>query len=200
MGTIFSWIILILTVSVSLFAWNKGDGFLRGLMLNPYTIIRKKTYWQMFTSGLIHADYTHLLFNMMTFYFFAFPLEQIMGSLPFLTVYILGLLLSDLPTIVKHKDNPHYYSLGASGAVSAVLFGYILFDPLTKLYIFFIPIGIPAWLFGGLYLIYSAYAAKQSRGHINHDAHFYGAVTGLIVTIIFYPKVIGHFIQSILGA
>jgi len=109
------------------------------------------------------------------------------------------LILSDLPTVFKHKDDFHYNSLGASGAISAVLFSYILYNPLSKIYIMFIPIGIPAVVFGGLYLIYCAYASKNSRDNINHDAHFFGALTGLIFTVIFVPGIIQHFIAALTG-
>ncbi|MFT7332746.1 MAG: membrane associated rhomboid family serine protease [Sphingobacteriales bacterium] len=200
MNTPIAWIILIANVLLSLSVMNGKSDLHRKLMLHPFSFIREKRYWQVLTSGFIHADITHLLFNMMTFYFFAFPLEQVIGSLSFAILYFLGLVLSDISTIIKHKDNPGYFSLGASGAVSTVLFSYILFDPLTKLYIFFIPIGIPAYIFGGLYLIYCAYAAKQNRGNINHDAHFYGALTGLVITIIMYPNILGHFINTVLGS
>lgn len=200
MNTPVSWTILIVNVVLSLLVLNGSSEKMRGLMLHPFSLIREKRYWQVLTSGFIHGDLTHLLFNMMTFYFFAFPLEQIIGSVSFGVLYFLGLVLSDISTIYKHKDNPGYFSLGASGAVSAVLFSYILFDPLTKLYIFFIPIGIPAYIFGGLYLVYCAYAAKKSGDNINHEAHFYGALTGLIITMIMYPSILSHFISTVLGS
>ena len=141
----------------------------------------------------------HLFFNMFTFYAFAFTLEQMMGSWQFGLMYFIALILSDLPTVFKHKDDFHYNSLGASGAISAVLFSYILYNPLSKIYIMFIPIGIPAVIFGGLYLIYCAYASKNSRDNINHDAHFFGALTGLIFTVIFVPGIIQHFIAALTG-
>jgi membrane associated rhomboid family serine protease len=133
---------------------------------------------------------------MFSYYFFAFTLERIIGSWQFAILYIASLALSDLSTILKHKDHFWYNSLGASGAVSAVIFSYILFDPLTNFYFIFIPIPIKAVIFGVLYLAYSAYASKQS-GTINHDAHFFGALAGIIITIIFYPKVPAEFIREI---
>jgi membrane associated rhomboid family serine protease len=168
-------------------------------MLHPYSIHRGKKYFTILTSGFIHADMNHLLFNMLSYYFFAFTLEKIVGHWQFALIYLLGLILSDISSIIKNKNNSGYYSLGASGAISAVLFSYILFDPLSRIYLFFIPIGIPAYLFALLYLGYCMYASKNQRDHINHEAHFWGAITGLVVTAMLFPHVLGYFIKSVLG-
>jgi membrane associated rhomboid family serine protease len=112
-------------------------------------------------------------------------------------LYIVSLALSDLPTIIKHKNDYWYHSLGASGAVCAVVFSYILFQPMSKMIIFPLPIPIPALIYGVLFLVYSAYSARQSKGSINHDAHFYGALTGLMITIILYPAVVPHFFKEL---
>jgi membrane associated rhomboid family serine protease len=141
----------------------------------------------------------HLIFNMMTFFFFAFTLEAQIGSVKFGLIYFASLILSDIPTIFKHKNDFWYNSLGASGAISGVLFSFILFYPLTPLYLFFIPIGIPAVLFGGLYLLYCVYASRQSRDNINHDAHFFGALTGIIITILIIPGIVPHFLSALFG-
>src|SRR5690606_4427495 len=117
----------------------------------------------------------------------------------FLLIYVVGLILSDVTTIFKHKDNYGYHSLGASGAISAVLFSYILFNPTMSLYLFFIPIPIPAVIFGPLYLVYCVWTANSARDSIIHVAHFYGALSGLSVTILLYPTIIGHFIREVLG-
>lgn len=189
-------IIFVFTLVTSLYAFY--DQSLYGkFMLHPYSVSKGNKIFTLITSGLIHADWMHLFFNMFTFYAFAFTLEQMMGSWQFGLLYFLALVLSDLPTVFKHKDDFHYNSLGASGAISAVLFSYILFNPLTKIYIMFIPIGIPAVIFGGLYLIYCVYASRHSRDNINHDAHFFGALTGLIFTVIFVPGIIQNFIALI---
>src|SRR3546814_15713642 len=119
-------------------------------MLHPHSFVRKKRLYTIITSGMIHADFGHLLFNMITYFFFAFPLERILhqtggnGHLQFALIYVGALILSDIPTIMKHRNNPGYASLGASGAISAVLFSFILFMPTPKLYLFF-AIGIPAF-------------------------------------------------------
>ncbi|GAA3974498.1 rhomboid family intramembrane serine protease [Pedobacter ginsengiterrae] len=191
-------IIFVFTIVTSLYAFYDNSVYGK-FMLHPYSVSKGNSIYTLITSGLIHADWMHLFFNMFTFYAFAFTLERLMGSWQFGLLYFLGLILSDIPTVFKHKDNFHYNSLGASGAVSAVLFSYILFNPMSKIYIMFIPIGIPAVVFGFLYLIYCAYASRNSRDHINHDAHFFGALTGLIFTIIFVPGIIQNFISVLTG-
>lgn len=188
-------IIFILTIITSLYAFSDQQVYGK-FMLHPYSVNKGERVYSIFTSGLIHKDYSHLFMNMLSYYFFAFTLEKIIGSWQFAILYIASLALSDLSTILKHKDHFWYNSLGASGAVSAVIFSYILFDPLTNFYLLFIPIPIPAVLFGVLYLMYSAYASKQS-GTINHDAHFFGAIAGIIITIIFNPGVLQLFITQI---
>ena len=191
-------IIFVFTIVTSLYAFYDNSVYGK-FMLHPYSVSKGNSIYTLITSGLIHADWMHLFFNMFTFYAFAFTLERLMGSWQFGLLYFLGLILSDIPTVFKHKDNFHYNSLGASGAVSAVLFSYILYNPMSKIYIMFIPIGIPAVVFGFLYLIYCAYASRNSRDHINHDAHFFGALTGLIFTIIFVPGIIQNFISVLTG-
>jgi len=191
-------VIFVFTIITSLYAFY--DHSLYGkFMLHPYSVSKGQNVYTLITSGLVHADWMHLFFNMFTFYAFAFTLERLMGSWQFGLLYFLGLVLSDLPTVIKHKDHFNYNSLGASGAISAVLFSYILFNPMSKIYIMFIPIGIPAVFFGILYLIYCAYASRNSRDHINHDAHFFGALTGLIFTIIFVPGILQNFITMLTG-
>lgn len=188
-------IIFIFTLITSIYAFN--DHQLYGkFMLHPYTVSKGKKLYTYITSGLIHADYMHLFFNMFTFMFFAFPLERLMGHWQFGLLYFVSLILSDVPTVIKHKDHFWYNSLGASGAISAVLFSYILFNPLTMIGVMFIP--MPALVFAVLYLVYSWYMAKNAKDNIGHDAHFYGALTGLIFTVIFVPGIVAHFF-SVLG-
>ena len=189
-------VIFIFTIITSIYAFN--DNVLYGkFMLHPYSVYRKNKVYTLLTSGLIHANWMHLIFNMFTFFFFAFRLEATIGHWQFGVIYILGLILSDLPTVVKHKDDFWYNSLGASGAVSAVLFSYILFYPFSTLMIFPLPIPIWACLFGVLYLIYCAYMSRNSRDNINHDAHFFGALSGIMITILLYHDVVFSFIDQI---
>lgn len=190
--------IFVLTLFTSLYTMYIERGTLRHLMLHPFSFVRGKKRYTIITSGLIHADMGHLFFNMLSYFFFAFTLERIVGHWQFFVIYILGLTLSDISTIVKNKNNSSYYSLGASGAISAVLFSYILFDPLTKLYFMFLPIGIPAFIFAILYLLYCVYASRNQYDNVNHDAHLWGAVTGLVITIVLYPSVISYFFDRLL--
>ncbi|SDC85162.1 rhomboid family intramembrane serine protease [Pedobacter soli] len=192
-------LIFVFTIITSLYAFYDHSIYGK-FMLHPYSVSKGHKVWTVITSGLIHADWMHLFFNMFTFVAFAFTLEQLLGSFKFGLLYFLALILSDLPTIFKHKDHFNYNSLGASGAISAVLFSFILFNPVSKIYIMFIPFGIPAWIFGIIYLIYCAYASRNSRDGINHDAHFFGALTGLIFTIIFVPGILQNFFTLLTGS
>lgn len=191
-------LIFIFTLVTSLYAFSNPD-IQAKFMLNPYSVSRGQRVYTVITSGMIHQDWGHLLMNMMSYYFFAFQLETMIGHLAFGVLYIASLALSDISTIIKHKEDYWYNSLGASGAVSAVIFSYILFYPFTKMIIFPIPIPIPAVLFGAIYLVYSAYASKQGRGNINHDAHFLGAISGIMITVIFFPQIVPHFIGELAG-
>lgn len=197
-------LILLFTVITSVYAFSNPDLYGK-FMLHPYSVSRGQNVYTVLSSGIVHKDWMHLLFNMFTFYMFGFPLERLLsnvsgwGHWQFLLIYLLGLILSDITTIVKEKDNYHYHSLGASGAICAVLFSFILFNPMMSIYMFFIPIPIPAVIFGFLFLAYCVWAAKSSRDSINHDAHFYGALAGLTITIIFYPSIIAHFVREVAG-
>lgn len=194
-------IIFLFTIVTSIYAFSNTNVFGK-FMLHPYSVSRGQRIYSVITSGLIHKDWGHLFVNMLSFFFFAFPLERMFaqnsswGHIQFAALYLVSLVLSDLSSIVKHKDHFWYNSLGASGAVSAVVFSWILFDPLGRIYVYFIP--MPAVLFGVLYLVYSAYESKRSSS-INHDAHFFGALTGILITVVFYPDIVPHFINSLTG-
>ncbi|GAB1462685.1 rhomboid family intramembrane serine protease [Pedobacter sp.] len=187
-------IIFVFTIITSIYAFNNTDLFGK-FMLHPYSVAKGNKIYTFITSGLIHADWMHLFFNMFTFFFFAFQLEVLIGHWQFALLYIVSLILSDIPTAIRHKNDYRYSSLGASGAISAVLFSYILFKPLSIIGVMFIP--MPAIVFGVLYLIYCMYMSKNSRDSINHDAHFFGALTGLILTVILVQGVIPHFIAEL---
>ncbi len=188
-------IIFVLTIITSIYAFNNATIYGK-FMLHPYSVAKGKNLYQLITSGFIHKDWPHLIFNMLSYYFFAFNLEKTIGHWQFGVVYIVSLILSDLPTVQRHKDHFWYNSLGASGAVCAVVFSFILFYPLTKLIIFPIPIPIPAVLYGVIFLAYTTYAGRKSNDGINHDAHFYGAIAGVILTIILYPQAFTLFVNS----
>ena len=187
-------IIFLFTLVTSIYAFNDRQ-LLANFMFHPYTVSKGSKFYTLITSGLIHADWMHLFFNMFTFYFFAFKLEVMMGHWQFGLLYFLSLVLSDIPSLIKHKDNYGYNSLGASGAISAVLSSYILYYPLSLIGVMFIP--MPAILFGVLYLAYSWYMAKKGYDNIGHDAHFFGALSGLIFTVIFVPGIIQHFLAQL---
>lgn len=160
-------------------------------------MIRRKEYYRIFSHAFIHADMWHLLFNMFSFYSFAFVLENYLGSTRFFIVYFGSILASVYTCILKNKTNPVYRSLGASGGVSGVIFSFILFQPMAQIGIMFIPVGIPAFAFGFLYLAYSYYSSENQYDNINHEAHFYGAVGGMVITAVFVPEIVPHFIQTI---
>lgn len=187
-------IIIAITVAASFIAWSRTDLYEKWLMI-PYRIKHDKEFYRFITSGFIHSGYVHLAFNMLSFYFFGRILEVYLGAVPFVALYILGIIVSDIPTYLKYHNHSYYRSLGASGGVSAIIFSFILFDPLAPLRLFFIP--ITAFIFAILYLIYSYYQAKNASDNINHDAHFYGAVFGLLFTAAIHPPLVTHFFSEI---
>ncbi|NHA07617.1 rhomboid family intramembrane serine protease [Mucilaginibacter sp. HC2] len=189
-------VIFVITIITTLMAFS-NENLYGKLILHPYNVSRGRYVYTVITSGLIHKDWMHLFFNMLSFYFFAFNLEPVLGHWQFAVLYMASLILSDMPSVLKHRENYNYYSLGASGAVSAVVFSAILYNPLGQMMILPIPIPIPAVIFGILYLVYCSYASKYSRDNINHDAHLYGALSGLMITIIFHPGILPGFFQQI---
>jgi membrane associated rhomboid family serine protease len=164
-------------------------------LFRPYWFLRRRQYATAVTSGFVHADLPHLAFNMVTFWFFAFPLEKQVGPVRFALLYLLALVVSDLGTYFKHRNDPQYASLGASGAISAVLFAAIVYFPWMKLFIIPIPLPIPAPLFAVGYVAYSWYSARQARGRINHDAHLGGALFGLLFVLLTDPAAFGQLLR-----
>jgi membrane associated rhomboid family serine protease len=147
----------------------------------------------------VHADLPHLLFNMVTFYAFGVSLEHRIGTPLFVLLYVLGLLVSLIGTYRKHRNNPEYATLGASGAISAVLFASIVYQPTSSLFILPIPFPIPAPLFAVGYLAYTWWSSRQNRGRINHDAHLGGALLGLAFVAVFDPGAYARALAMISG-
>lgn len=199
-------IIIAITVLISLTAFYK-EGEMERLLFWPTRIKEKGEYYRFLSSGFIHGGWAHLLFNMITLYYFGRiaefvftrSFEGFIGEGVYIGLYILSMIAADLPTYFKHKENPNYRALGASGAVSGVLFSSILYAPWAKIYIFFIPIGIPAFIFGFLFLVLSLYMDKREGGHVNHNAHFWGAIFGVVYTIIVLPEIVPFFIDKLMG-
>lgn len=179
--------ILILTVGISLLGMFQVPDIINKFLFRPYFFLRHRQYDTMIMSGFIHADMNHLLFNMITFYFFAFPMERYLGTARFVLLYFFGLVISHTCTWWKERNNPGYASLGASGAISAVLFAYIVYFPTSMLYLFF-ALPIPALVFAVAYVWYSMWAAQNARDNINHDAHLCGALSGLAFVAATDPR------------
>ncbi len=152
--------------------------------------IRRGEQVRMFSSGFLHVDTTHLLFNMITLYFFANAVILELGSFNFIIIYIASLIFGNLLSLYFHKDEYWYSAVGASGAVTGVLYAAILLQPEMSLYLFFVPIPIPGYVFGVGYLLYSIYGMKNRIGNIGHDAHFGGAVGGYVVTLLLVPDIL----------
>ena len=188
-------IILVVTLATSLAALYGSPKIIEGSLFRPYWFLRRRQYATVVTSGLVHADLPHLIFNLITFYFFAFQLEKQIGGARFAALYLIGLVISDAGTYFKHRNDPDYASLGASGAISAVLFASIVYFPWQKLFIIPIPVPIPAPIFAIGYVAYSWYSARHARGRINHDAHLGGALAGLAFVAITDPGAYRQLLQ-----
>lgn len=191
--------LIAVTCVVSWLAFNNRK-LMDRLILWPPAIERHKQYDRLVGYGFIHADFMHLLFNMFTLYFFGRVMEgmitELTGSpLAYLGFYLAALVVSILPTYLKHQKDPNYRSLGASGAVSAVLFAFILIDPWATIGVMFIP--MPAIVFAVLYVGYSIWMDKRGGDNVNHGAHLAGAAFGVLFMVIMEPRVLGHFLQQL---
>lgn len=191
-------IIIAITAIVSFMAFNNAR-LMNDLILWPPAITRSREYHRLVTYGLVHADFSHLLFNMITLFFFGRVMEGFfaakLGTFGFAMFYIVALVVSILPTYIKNKSNPNYRSLGASGAVSAVLFSYILLAPWSRIIVFVVP--VPAIIYAVLYLVYSIAMDRRGQGNVNHSAHLWGAAFGVVFTLLIRPEVIPHFLAEL---
>lgn len=186
--------LIAINVIVSLIALYVYPGIIEAGYLKPSRVVRENTWYELLTSGFLHANLGHLFVNMFTLYFFGSVMERVLGPGYFLGLYMTGLIVAGIPSVIKFKDNENYATLGASGAVGSVLFAFIFLFPLENIYLLFIPIPIPAFIFAILYLLYSMYESKQDRGKINHEAHLAGAVWGIVYLVAFVPNTIDHFL------
>lgn len=173
---------------ISFMAFNSQDVLSKTIMW-PYGVKRYNQYYRFITGGFIHADFMHLFFNMFTLFFFGQNVEIIFakaglgGGIAYVALYFLGLIISDIPTYLKQKDNYNYHCLGASGAVSAVVFAAIIFNPWGKIYLYG-AIGISAFIYAVLYIVYCVTMSRRGGDNINHDAHLWGSLFGLVFTIV----------------
>lgn len=184
----FSLIIILVTAIVSWGAFTNNDLYNK-LILWPRVMDRPGEYYRLLTSGFIHADWPHLIFNMLALFFFGPWVESFFEAIgkPYLFVllYLVGIITASLPSFAKHRNNGYYRSLGASGGVAAVLFAFVYMAPWEVIRVWFVP--IPAIIAAVLYLIYSAYMSRKGGDNVNHDAHFWGAVFGFFFTLVFDP-------------
>lgn len=196
-------LIIIITSVISITAFNRTEIFYR-LQLNPYQVFHRKQYYRIISHGFIHANWMHLIVNMFVLFFFGANVEAYFSQyfefpiLIYLLLYFSSMAIASATTIRKHKDNHWYNAVGASGAVSAIVFTSIFFNPWDKIYLYGI-VGLPGILLGGLYLLYSYYMGQRSSDNINHDAHFYGAVFGFLFPIIIDYKLVSLFISRLMG-
>jgi len=206
--------IIVITALVSYLAFDRQDLMSR-MLLNPYDIVHHKKWYRMFSHGFIHADFVHLLFNLYVLFMFGVQGHEIpgfgtvynsveptlvatygfQGYFYFFLLYVGGLLFSSIYTVYKHQDNPHYNALGASGAVSGIVFAYMIINPTAELGIIILPgISLPAYVFGPLLLISEYYLSKRGGTNIGHDAHISGAIFGLVyIALLDYNYYIKFF-------
>ena len=191
-------LLVVATVAVSWFAFN-NPRLLDRLLLWPPAIQRQHQYDRLLTHGFVHADWQHLLFNMITLYFFGRAVERVfvnyIGPVGFVLFYLSAILVAILPTYLRHRHDPRYRSLGASGAVSAVLFAYILLAPWSLIFVFVLP--VPAILYAVFYVGYSIWMDRQGNDNVNHSAHLWGAGYGVLFTLVMEPRVFPYFLQQL---
>ena len=192
--------IIVVTGLVSWLAFS-NEKLLQRLLLWPPAVTRGRQFHRFLTYGFVHGDFMHLAFNMITLYFFGRLMEgfygDYLGPLGFVGFYLSALVVSALPSYLRHRNDPEYATLGASGAVSAVLFAFILLQPWQIIYVYVIP--VPAIIYAVLYVGYSIYAERRQADHINHSAHLAGAAYGVLFTVLMEPRVLGHFWQTLLS-
>src|SRR5262249_29540886 len=181
-------VILIASVTImSVLAWIDPP-LKRAFILNPYIVRTKLQVHRLLTAGWIHADVGHLVFNMVTLYFFAGDVLRALDAPRFIVLYVTAVVVSFIPSTLRYMGAPRYSTLGASGAVAAIMFSAVLLYPGLQLYLYFLPVPVPGIFYALAYLAYSAWHSYRSRDGINHDSHFYGAIYGALITYAFEPS------------
>lgn len=196
-------VIIAVTVAVSLAALNNRALF-ENLLFEPFVIHERRDWFRFLSHGFVHGSVMHLAVNMYVLWMFGTAVEEALAQLtgrdplvPYLALYLGGIVLSSIPGYYKHRHDPNYRAVGASGATSAVVFSFILLHPDSKLMLIFLPIPMAAWIFGGLYLAYEWYMSKRGRDGIAHDAHYFGALYGIAFTAMLGPHVVADFFNSV---
>jgi len=186
---------------ITYYAWQRPDVH-RKLMLNPYATFHEKQFSRLITSGFVHNNGMHLFLNLFTLYFFGGAIEKIFmayfgdtGNFLYLLLFLTAVIVANIPTLIKHKDQPNYNSLGASGGVSALVLAFILFDPLQDLCLYAI-LCLPGYALGGLFIVYSIVMSKRGADNINHDAHLFGALYGIVFILLLKPSTLAEFINT----
>lgn len=200
-------IIIIVITCIASFAAFYNHKLLNEWILNPYQVVHHNQWWRLLTSGLLHADITHLLINMFVLYMFGQNLEMYFqyfhgsnGIYYFLGLYFIGIIVANISSVIKHRGNSEYNALGASGATSALVFAFVVLDPWgMTIGFFFIPPGfLPNIIFGGIYLAYCVYMSRKGQDNIGHEAHFYGALWGAFFMFATQPNLIYQFLEKLL--
>ncbi|MCU0442820.1 MAG: rhomboid family intramembrane serine protease [Bacteroidia bacterium] len=194
--------IIIITCAISFIGFS-NPAFLQALLFEPYSINQNKQYYRFVTGGFLHADWMHLFVNMLVLYSFGQAVEYYYDGLfgtysdaVFVLLYVSAIFAANVSTYFKHQNNSSFRSLGASGAVSAIVFAFILFAPYQKLYLFF-ALPLPAIVYGILYLVYEYTMSKRGNSIIHHEAHLEGAIYGMLFTIALKPMVAASFFEKL---
>lgn len=196
-------ILIDITVAVSLFCFY-GGGF-DTLKFNAYDVWHRKQWYRMFTYAFVHGGWGHLFCNMLTLYFFGDVVEKYFaaafgdttGVILYVVLYTTAIVVSTIGDLIKYRNDINYNAVGASGAVSAILFASILFEPKMGIYIYLIPIPIPGFIFAPLYLLYCWYMARRNTDNIGHSAHFWGAFYGFLFPLVCNPAIFSYFISQL---
>lgn len=186
--------LIVANLAASLYAFLVDPRFVNEFSFHIGAIVRRKQHWRIFTSSFLHGDYFHLAFNMMTLYFFGPVVEHILGTDGFLAVYFGAILASGIVSFYVRRHQLDYSSIGASDGVSGIVLSFCVFYPLEPIYIFFLPIGIPAILYGVIFIVISAGMMGRQGGRIAHEGHLGGAIAGVLLTIVMKPEVLSNWL------